>query len=66
MTPFEPEWRGIATLEISNTTPLSAKIYANEGLCQVLFFDSDESCEISYADRNGKYQDQQGIVLPRL
>lgn len=66
VTPFEPEWRGIATLEISNTTPLPAKIYANEGLCQVLFFDSDESCEISYAGRNGKYQDQEGIVLPRL
>ena len=66
VTPFEPEWRGIATLEISNTTPLPAKIYANEGLCQVLFFDSDELCEISYAGRNGKYQDQEGIVLPRL
>jgi len=57
---------GIATLEISNTTPLPAKIYANEGLCQVLFFHSDELCEISYAGRNGKYQDQEGIVLPRL
>lgn len=66
VTPFEPEWRGVATLEISNTTPLPAKIYANEGLCQVLFFDSDEVCEISYAARNGKYQDQEGIVLPRL
>jgi len=66
VTPFEPEWRGIATLEISNTTPLPAKIYANEGLCQVLFFDSDELCEISYAGRKGKYQDQEGIVLPRL
>jgi dCTP deaminase len=66
VTPFEPEWRGVATLEISNTTPLPAKIYANEGLCQVLFFDSDELCEISYASRNGKYQNQEGIVLPRL
>src|SRR5215831_1881386 len=66
VTPFEPEWRGVATLEISNTTPLPAKIYANEGLCQVLFFDSDELCEISYAGRNGKYQDQVGIVLPKL
>jgi dCTP deaminase len=66
VTPFEPEWRGIATLEITNSTPLPARIYANEGLCQVLFLDSDELCEISYAGRNGKYQDQQGIVLPRL
>jgi dCTP deaminase len=66
VTPFEPEWRGVATLEISNTTPLPAKIYANEGLCQVLFFGSDEQCEISYAGRNGKYQDQEGVVLPRV
>jgi dCTP deaminase len=66
VTPFEPGWEGFATLEISNTTPLPAKIYANEGLCQILFFRSEESCEISYADRNGKYQRQQGIVLPRL
>jgi dCTP deaminase len=66
VTILQPEWRGIVTLEISNTTPLPAKIYANEGLCQVVFFDSDELCEISYADRNGRYQDQQGIVLPRL
>ncbi len=66
VTPFEPEWEGYATLEISNTTPLPAKIYANEGLCQILFFQSDEPCEISYADRKGKYQKQQGIVLPKL
>src|SRR3979411_701656 len=64
--PFEPEWEGFVTLEISNTTPLPAKIYANEGLCQVLFFESDEECEISYKDKKGKYQAQQGIVLPRL
>jgi dCTP deaminase len=66
VTPFEPEWEGFVTLEISNTTPLPAKIYANEGLCQILFFQSDEVCEVSYGDRNGKYQRQQGIVLPKL
>jgi dCTP deaminase len=66
VTPFEPEWEGFVTLEISNTTPLPARIYANEGLCQILFFQSDEVCEISYADRKGKYQKQQGIVLPKL
>lgn len=66
VTPFEPEWEGYVTLEISNTTPLPAKVYANEGLCQILFFRSDESCETSYADRKGKYQKQQGIVLPKL
>jgi dCTP deaminase len=66
VTPFEPEWEGFVTLEISNTTPLPAKIYANEGLCQILFFHGNEPCEISYADRKGKYQKQQGIVLPRL
>src|SRR4051812_9403718 len=66
VTPFEPEWEGHATLEISNTTPLPAKIYANEGLCQVLFFESDEDCEVSYADKAGKYQKQQGLTLPRL
>jgi len=65
VTILQPEWRGVVTLEISNATPLPAKIYANEGLCQVVFFDSDEPCEISYADCNGRYQDQQGIVLPR-
>jgi dCTP deaminase len=66
VTPFEPEWEGFVTLEISNTTPLPAKVYANEGLCQILFFRSDEACEVSYADRKGKYQKQQGIVLPKL
>jgi dCTP deaminase len=66
VTPFEPEWEGFVTLEISNTTPLPAKIYANEGIAQVLFFESDEVCEISYADRQGKYQGQQGIVLPKV
>jgi dCTP deaminase len=66
VTPFEPEWEGFVTLEISNTTPLPAKIYANEGLCQILFFRSDEPCQVSYADRKGKYQKQQGIMLPRL
>ena len=66
VTPFEPEWEGYVTLEISNTTPLPAKIYANEGIAQVLFFDGDEICEISYADRKGKYQKQQSILLPRL
>jgi dCTP deaminase len=66
VTPFEPEWEGFVTLEISNTTPLPAKIYANEGLCQILFFQSDEICETSYKDRKGKYQAQKGIVLPKL
>ncbi|MDL1912513.1 dCTP deaminase [Chloroflexi bacterium CFX6] len=66
VTPFEPEWTGYVTLEISNTTPLPAKIYANEGLAQVLFFEADEECEISYADKKGKYQNQQSIVLPKL
>ncbi len=66
VTPFEPEWEGYVTLEISNTTPLPAKIYANEGIAQVLFFESDEVCETSYADRRGKYQAQQGIVLPTV
>jgi dCTP deaminase len=67
VTPFEPEWEGYATLEISNTTPLPAKVYANEGLCQVLFFESDEECEISYKDKKGKYMHQPAqIVLPRL
>jgi len=66
VTPFEPEWEGYVTLEISNTTPLPAKIYANEGIAQVLFFDGDEICEVSYADRKGKYQNQQSILLPRL
>ncbi|MBA4399799.1 MAG: dCTP deaminase [Bellilinea sp.] len=66
VTPFEPEWEGYVTLEISNTTPLPAKIYSNEGIAQVLFFEGDEPCEISYADKKGKYQNQQGILLPRL
>ncbi len=66
VTPFEPEWEGFVTLEISNTTPLPARIYANEGLCQILFFQSDEVCEVSYKDKKGKYQAQTGIVLPRL
>ncbi len=66
VTPFEPEWEGFVTLEISNTTPLPAKIYANEGLCQIVFFQSDEICETSYKDRGGKYQAQKGIVLPKL
>jgi len=66
VTPFEPEWEGYVTLEISNTTPLPAKIYANEGIAQVLFFQSDEACQTSYADRQGKYQGQQGIVLPTV
>ena len=66
VTPFEPEWEGFVTLEISNTTPLPAKIYGNEGLCQVIFFESDEQCEVSYKDKEGKYQAQQGIVLPKI
>ncbi len=66
VTPFEPEWEGYVTLEISNTTPLPARIYANEGIAQVLFFESDETCETSYADRQGKYQGQQGIMLPTV
>jgi dCTP deaminase len=66
VTPFEPEWEGFITLEISNTTPLPAKIYANEGIAQVLFFESDEECLISYADRKGKYQGQKGITLPKV
>ncbi len=66
VTPFEPEWEGFVTLEISNTTPLPAKIYANEGLCQILFFQGDEPCQISYKDKAGKYQKQSGIVLPKL
>jgi len=66
VTPFEPEWEGFVTLEISNTTPLPAKIYANEGIAQVLFFEADEECETSYADKKGKYQNQQKIELPKL
>jgi dCTP deaminase len=66
ITPFEPSWEGFVTLEISNTTPLPARIYSNEGVAQVLFFEADEECDISYADKKGKYQAQQGVVLPRL
>ena len=66
VTPFEPEWEGTATLEISNTTPLPAKIYANEGIAQVLFFQSDEPCETSYRDKKGKYQAQRDVTLPRI
>jgi dCTP deaminase len=66
VTPFEPEWEGFVTLEVSNTTPLPAKIYANEGIAQVLFFEADETCAVSYRDRQGKYQAQQGIVLPKV
>ena len=66
VTPFEPEWEGFVTLEFSNTTPLPAKIYANEGIAQVLFFESDSPCETSYKDKAGKYQNQTGITLPRL
>ncbi len=65
VTPFEPEWEGYVTLEFSNTTTLPAKIYANEGIAQVLFFESDEPCEISYRDRDGKYQGQTGVTLPK-
>ncbi len=66
VTPFEPEWEGTVTLEISNTTPLPAKIYANEGIAQVLFFQGDEPCELSYADKKGKYQAQRGVTLPKI
>ena len=65
VTPFEPEWEGYVTLEFSNTTPLPAKIYANEGCAQVLFFEADEVCETSYKDRDGKYQGQTGVTLPK-
>jgi dCTP deaminase len=66
VTPFEPEWEGYVTIEISNTTPLPAKIYANEGIAQVLFFQSDEPCARSYKDKKGKYQAQQGLTLPKI
>ncbi|MDH4109853.1 MAG: dCTP deaminase [Gammaproteobacteria bacterium] len=65
VTPLEPEWEGHVTLEFSNTTPLPAKIYANEGVAQMLFFESDEECETSYRDRGGKYQGQTGVTLPK-
>jgi dCTP deaminase len=66
VTPFEPEWEGFVTLEFSNTTPMPAKIYANEGVAQVLFFEADEVCETSYKDRGGKYQGQHGVTPPKL
>ena len=66
VTPLEPEWRGKVTLEISNTTPLPAKIYANEGIGQLLFFKADMVCAVSYADKAGKYQDQGGLTLPKV
>jgi dCTP deaminase len=66
VTPFEPEWEGHVTIEISNTTPLPAKIYANEGIAQVLFFQSDEPCAKSYKDKKGKYQAQRGVTLPKI
>ena len=66
VTPLEPEWEGFVTLEISNTAPLPARVYANEGLCQLVFFNADQVCEISYKDKKGKYQSQKGIVLPKI
>jgi len=66
VTPLEPEWEGIVTLEVSNTTPLPARIYAGEGIAQMLFFQSDEACEVSYADKKGKYQGQKALTLPKL
>ena len=66
VTPFEPEWEGYVTLEISNTSPLPARVYAHEGICQVVFLEADQVCEISYKDKKGKYDKQQGIVLPRI
>ena len=66
VTPFEPEWEGHVTLEFSNTTPLPAKIYANEGIAQVVFFESDDVCQTSYKDRAGKYQGQTGVTLPKV
>jgi len=66
VTPFEPEWEGYATLEISNTTPLPARLYANEGIAQIIFLEADETCQVSYADKKGKYQAQRSITTPRL
>ena len=66
VTPLEPEWEGQITIEISNTTPLPARVYANEGIAQILFFESDEDCEVSYADKKGKYQNQKGVVPARV
>lgn len=65
VTPLEPEWEGHVTLEFSNTTPLPAKIYANEGIAQMIFFEADEICSVSYKDRDGKYQGQKGVTLPK-
>jgi len=66
VTPLEPGWEGFLTLEVSNTTPLPARIYANEGIAQLLFFESDEECQVSYSDRAGKYQTQEGVTLPKI
>jgi dCTP deaminase len=66
VTPFEPEWEGYVTIEISNTTPLPARIYANEGIAQVIFFEATDVCQVSYADKKGKYQKQVGITLPKV
>ena len=66
VTPLEPEWRGKVTLEISNTTPLPAKVYANEGIAQMLFLQAERTCAVSYADKGGKYQDQRGLTLPKV
>jgi dCTP deaminase len=66
VTPLEPEWRGKVTLEISNTTPLPARVYANEGVAQLIFLKADRVCDVSYADKGGKYQDQSGLTLPRV
>jgi dCTP deaminase len=66
VTPLEPEWRGKVTVEISNTTPLPAKVYANEGIMQILFFSAEDLCEVSYADKKGKYQNQNGLTLPKV
>jgi len=66
VTPLEPEWEGFVTLEISNTGPLPARVYANEGLCQLVFFNAEQVCEVSYKDKKGKYQAQKGIVLPKI
>ena len=66
VTPLEPEWRGKVTIEISNTTPLPARIYANEGIAQLIFLKADQVCQTSYADKSGKYQDQTGLVLPKV
>jgi dCTP deaminase len=66
VTPLEPEWRGKVTLEISNTTPLPARVYANEGVAQLIFLRADRVCDVSYADKGGKYQDQSGLTLPRV